>query len=109
MRNSFVLYFVLIKLIGVNSILIINATVKFCHSYKLSALLYEEFRSPVSHISEALDNKSFAFDSGLNSKILCNFGMIEDLLGSIEDSQTSGLSPATDATNAFSLARSDSI
>jgi hypothetical protein len=57
---GFALTLVFPESIWVDSVLTDEAAVSFSNSNKDCSLLDEEFRSPISNISEALDDKLFA-------------------------------------------------
>lgn len=49
---------------------IINTTILLCYSYDCCSSLGEEFSSPISYVTEALNDYFFSCDSLLNTKLL---------------------------------------
>jgi hypothetical protein len=74
--------------IDLNTIRIINGAVVLYYANDFSSTCFKELCCPVSYIPNALDNQSLAFDSGTDLKEFTEFGNVENLLDSIENSKS---------------------
>lgn len=88
-RFVFIFFLILKKLIRVDSILIPDATVPFSDSNEFGPCLNKEFRSPVSDITETLDAEAFAGEALLDAKNSADFRIVENLSGSVENTESS--------------------
>ena len=99
--NTFILFFVLEKLLRVNTFFIVDTSIKLSYTYKFSPLFHEEFWSPITDITKTLNKERFSSNSRFHSQKFSNFEIIEDLSSTIKNSQASRLSSPTYTTQVF--------
>lgn len=102
--GTLLLSLVLPQIVRVNTILADEATISLGDSDKKSTLLNEELARPVSHISETLHDEAFSLKTLSDSQLSQLLLIVEDLLGRVEDSQTSCLLSSADTVVGYTLA-----
>lgn len=99
----------LMEWVRIDTILVIDAAIKFSYSNEFGSFFNKELGGPVSNVTKALDNESFSFDAWLNTKFFGNFSIGENLSGGIEYPQPCRLSPPINTTNTVSFPGGDCI
>ena len=90
--DSILSFFVPPEWLRVNSISnIINTTILLCYSDDCCSSLGEEFSSPISDITKALNYYFFACYSWFNTEFFCHWMIIQNLPCWIKNTQSCGL------------------
>lgn len=99
---------VLPERVGVDALLADETAISLSHSDEHCSLLHEELRSPISHISETLDDEFFARKTLSHSQLSKLILIGEDLPCSVVDSKASSLFSASDTVVLEALAGGNS-
>lgn len=93
----------MVEIFNINTFRVVDGTIPFSNTSNDTTIFSDELSSPVTDITETLDDETFALHARFNTELFHERLVVKEISSAIEDTKTSRFSSTSDTTLVKSL------